>query len=383
MAIRSNQRTCFIIGPMKDGHLKENARLRKLANQVVAPLLNDIGQRDGVYYSVVTPYDQTGSHIINDVISAIDRADIVIADLTDSNPNVFYELGITHALGRPCISVVEERLRILRSGKTQRQDLPFDIKAYRAHYINLDENRFLEAQALLRPHLEKAHRESDWRKLENPVIDFYRAPITFISPAFALAQNYYHNFVRPVVEAIIRRDGDRYQYSIVTGTPQNPNPQKPEEAVLLDPARRARLQVHVIVPARIALSKHNYADRLKGQPSLYTAFVGSSGRPFTSFMRVTSNDASLALVDIPTTIRAMEDAVKRRLRGQFISYDEPDFREFEAQEIERFVTLLQTFIVEHEFGMEFTNRVRLFIYDPDRPDTLLWLHNILQDNPGG
>lgn len=40
---------------------------------------------------------------MNDVLYAIDRADIVIADLTDSNANAFYELGICHALGRACM----------------------------------------------------------------------------------------------------------------------------------------------------------------------------------------------------------------------------------------------------------------------------------------
>lgn len=380
MFTRSTQRSCFIIGPMKDAHLKERARLIKLAQHVIGPVLSDIGRRDGVTYTVTTPYDQIGSHIVNDVINAIDHAHIVIADLTDSNPNVFYELGIVHALGRPCIAVIEERMILLKNGRTKRQDLPFDVKAYRAHYINLDKDEYLQAQALLRPYLEKAHRESDWRKLENPVIDFYRAPLTFISPAFALAHNYYHNFVKPVVEAIIRRDGANYQYNIVTGTKAVPNPQRPEECEVLPPEKRRKLQLHVIVPVRIPLAKHNYVDKLKGQPDLYSTFVGSSGRPFGCFMRAYDGETAFALVDIPTTIRGMEDAVKRRLRGQFISYDEPEFREFEAQEIERFVVMLQTFITENDLGADFSNRVKIVLYDPDRPGDMLWLHNALVEN---
>lgn len=377
MTHHRNQRLCFIIGPMKDGHLNERARLRKLAQQVVAPVLNEIGRPDGISYSVLTPYEQFGGNIINDVISAIDRADIVVADLTDSNPNVFYELGITHALGRPCVSVVESRMQVLKSGKIRRQALPFDVGAYRAQYIDLDEDKFAEARDKLRPHLEKAHRESDWRKLENPVIDFYRAPITFISPAFALAQGYYHNFIKPVVEAIILPNGERFLHPIVTGTKANPNPQKPEEAVLFPDDKRRKLQLHIIIPTRIPLAKHNYVDKLKGQNALYTAFIGSGGRPYTSFMRVYNEETSYALVDVPTTIRGMEDAVKRRLRGQFISYNEPEFREFEAQEIQRFATMLQTFIEENDHGDDFTTRIKVMLYDPERPAELLWLHNIL------
>lgn len=378
MLRRSTHRTCFIIGPMKDADLRERARLRKLKTHVVAPLLAEIGGRDGVKYDVLTPYDQTGGLIINDVINGIDRADIVVADLTDNNPNVFYELSITHALGRPCVAVVEERLKKLRNGQLRRAELPFDIKAYRAQYINLDEDQFTEAREVMRPFLERAHRESDWRKLENPVIDFYRAPLTFISPAFALAQGYYHNFVKPVVEALIRRDsGEAYTHRIVTGTAATPNPQRPEEAQLLPDDQRARLNVYIIVPTRIHLAKHNYVDKMKGQPNLYSAFVGSMGRPYTCFMQV-SDGAAPALIDVPTTIRGMEDAVKRRLRTQFTSTDDPEYREFEAQEIERFVVMLDSFIAEHEFGPEFIDRVKILTYDPAQPQDLLWFHNILQ-----
>lgn len=100
----------------------------------------------------------------------------MIADLTDSNPNAFYELGITHALGRACVAVMESR----------QQKIEFDIAAYRVFKLNLDEERYLEAQCILRDPIEGAHRSiSDWSTFENPVIDFFRAPITSISPAFA------------------------------------------------------------------------------------------------------------------------------------------------------------------------------------------------------
>ena len=38
-------------------------------------------------------------NIMHDVLQGIALADLVIADLTGANPNVFYELGIAHALG--------------------------------------------------------------------------------------------------------------------------------------------------------------------------------------------------------------------------------------------------------------------------------------------
>lgn len=49
------------------------------------------------------------------IFEAIFSADIIIADLTFSNPNVFYELGVSHSIGNKTILV------------TQEDTYPFDI----------------------------------------------------------------------------------------------------------------------------------------------------------------------------------------------------------------------------------------------------------------
>src|SRR5690349_20368297 len=41
------------------------------------------------------------STIINDIWSYTQSAKIILADLTGKNPNVFYELGLAHALAKP------------------------------------------------------------------------------------------------------------------------------------------------------------------------------------------------------------------------------------------------------------------------------------------
>jgi hypothetical protein len=43
--------------------------------------------------------------VIQDVVSLIDRSKIVICDCTGRNPNVFYEIGIAHTLGREVILI--------------------------------------------------------------------------------------------------------------------------------------------------------------------------------------------------------------------------------------------------------------------------------------
>jgi hypothetical protein len=43
--------------------------------------------------------------IIQDVVSLIDRSRVVVCDCTGRNPNVFYEAGIAHTLGREVILI--------------------------------------------------------------------------------------------------------------------------------------------------------------------------------------------------------------------------------------------------------------------------------------
>lgn len=54
--------------------------------------------------------------IIQDVVSLINSARVVICDCTGRNPNVFYETGIAHTLGRDVILITQES-----------DDVPFDV----------------------------------------------------------------------------------------------------------------------------------------------------------------------------------------------------------------------------------------------------------------
>ena len=59
-------------------------------------------------------------HIMDDVISLIWRAGVIISDLSTKNPNVFYETGIAHSLGRDVIQIAQSI-----------DDVPFDLRSLR------------------------------------------------------------------------------------------------------------------------------------------------------------------------------------------------------------------------------------------------------------
>lgn len=69
--------------------------------------------------------------VIQDVVSLIDRSRVVVCDCTGRNPNVFYEAGIAHTLGREVILITQNP-----------EDIPFDLRHLRyIPYLNNGEGR--------------------------------------------------------------------------------------------------------------------------------------------------------------------------------------------------------------------------------------------------
>lgn len=57
---------------------------------------------------------------MSDVLSTLWEAEIVIADLTGRNPNVFHEVGLAHALPRKTVLLTQHA-----------DDVPFDLQPIR------------------------------------------------------------------------------------------------------------------------------------------------------------------------------------------------------------------------------------------------------------
>lgn len=64
--------------------------------------------------------------ITDQVINSIVEADVCIVDLSFLNPNVFYELGVRHAVRKPTIHIADEGT-----------DLPFDNVGHRVIFFDL------------------------------------------------------------------------------------------------------------------------------------------------------------------------------------------------------------------------------------------------------
>lgn len=97
--------------------------------------------------------------ILKDVVKGIADATLVIADVTDLNENVLYELGLAHALGKRVVMI------------TQKLDqLPFDLRPYRANEYSTQFNRAHILKELLTDIGQAVLNGS--AEFSNPVQDF-------------------------------------------------------------------------------------------------------------------------------------------------------------------------------------------------------------------
>lgn len=101
-------RICFVEMPF-------NAKFSGIWTSVIKPTVESLGDK----CLRVDDFFTTGS-ILVDIYDSIKKADYIIADLTELNPNVYYELGYSHALDKKVIILSQDI-----------STLPFDLKHQR------------------------------------------------------------------------------------------------------------------------------------------------------------------------------------------------------------------------------------------------------------
>jgi uncharacterized coiled-coil DUF342 family protein len=121
---------------------------------LVKPALEEVG------YDVKRADSILNQHnILKDIVRGIAEADLVVADLTSLNANVFYELGVSHAMKKPTVLLSQSS-----------EDIPFDLKPYRVILYSTHFNEAPQLSQKLKEIGEKA--KSGKLGFGNPVTDF-------------------------------------------------------------------------------------------------------------------------------------------------------------------------------------------------------------------
>jgi hypothetical protein len=144
--------TCFVVSAF--GKTPEDKRAR---SQVLKHLIKKVLEPRGYRVERADQISEEGL-ITNQIIEHVLDDDLVVADLTGHNPNVFYEIAVRHAARKPIVHLI-----------TKDESIPFDVGNQRAVSYALDDPDALEAA---REDLDKkvdAIEAASFKAFPNPI----------------------------------------------------------------------------------------------------------------------------------------------------------------------------------------------------------------------
>lgn len=116
----NTKNACFVISPIGES----DSDTRKRADQILRHVIKPAVEQCGYIATRADEIDQPGI-ITSQVIQRVVEDPLVVADLTERNPNVFYELAIRHALRKPLVQIIKKG-----------EQIPFDVAATRTVQVN-------------------------------------------------------------------------------------------------------------------------------------------------------------------------------------------------------------------------------------------------------
>ena len=145
----------FIISPIGKKDSDRYKKFNAVLNTMIKPAIDEIDKEFKIVRA--DQISQPGS-FIKDILEQIQSSYIVIANLTDLNANVFYELGVRHSLSNRTIMITEDL-----------SSLPSDLKEYRV----IEYSAELTAIETFKNDLKKSLQEilDNPDKSDNPVQD--------------------------------------------------------------------------------------------------------------------------------------------------------------------------------------------------------------------
>ena len=114
------KKACFVIAPIGETESDTRKRSDQILKHVISPAAEVCGYQ-------TTRADQISEPgmITSQVIQKIVDDPLVIADLTERNPNVFYELAIRHAIKKPLVQIIKKG-----------EQIPFDVAGTRTIHVD-------------------------------------------------------------------------------------------------------------------------------------------------------------------------------------------------------------------------------------------------------
>jgi len=146
-------KTCFVIAPIGDEKSSTRDRSDKVLRHLIAPVLAGHGYEAPVRADHIASPGMITSQVIQHLVDD----DMVIADLSAANPNVYYELAVRHMVRRPLVQIIEKG-----------EPIPFDVAGSRTIVFD---HHDLDSVESARTHLSRQLQaaERDAGSVDNPI----------------------------------------------------------------------------------------------------------------------------------------------------------------------------------------------------------------------
>lgn len=154
--------TCFYVTPIGEEGSEQRKHSDLFLSSIVEPALEQFGLR----VVRADAIDKPGT-ITRQIIDYLLKSRLVVADLSFSNPNVFYELAIRHAARLPVVQIIRAADRV-----------PFDVQQIRTVRIDTSDIYSLVPKIdTYRSEIASQVRRSleDPDSVDNPITTFYPA----------------------------------------------------------------------------------------------------------------------------------------------------------------------------------------------------------------
>lgn len=149
---RKTTKKCFVIAPIGEEGSEIRERSDKVLEHIIKPPVEECG-----YETIRADEISEPGIITSQIIQHLIDDDLVIADLTGRNPNVYYELAVRHVVKKPIVQLIQ-------AGET----IPFDVAGTRTIHVDY---RDLDSVANCKSELVKQIRsvEKDPSRVDTPI----------------------------------------------------------------------------------------------------------------------------------------------------------------------------------------------------------------------
>jgi nucleoside 2-deoxyribosyltransferase len=153
-----NMKKCFVVSPI--GNVRSDIRnsADKLFKYIIKPVCENCG-----FNAIRVDQINASDSITQTIVDNLETADLVIADISGHNPNVFFEIGFRTRTKRPIVYL-----------KPVGESLPFDINTIRTFDYDLTD---LDSVSLVKERLEQTINSFEFSSEDNDIEEDSREKI--------------------------------------------------------------------------------------------------------------------------------------------------------------------------------------------------------------